>query len=199
MEIGELRNQIISFTTEYEDALKKQTQSILELERLEDEIKKSENEILSTNETEEDSNEDETAEFIELEAKFEKLKLELAYVESEVELELRHIHPRATESKIKSLVSVDKNVHKLRNRIIDGKAYIKTKKTEIERERKEKWEKEKQKKSQSESEPDNDKVNKLKENMASVRQETLQADDKVEVLRKKLETLKLLVALATEK
>lgn len=62
-EIGELRNQIISFTIKYENALKKQPQSILEFELLEDELKRSESDLLLVNETEEDLKEDKTAEF----------------------------------------------------------------------------------------------------------------------------------------
>jgi len=134
MTTEELKEQLISFTEEYEKALVKQTQTILEYEKLEDDLKKLQNEFLLMNENEETGSgesEDENSELIDLEAKLEKLKLELSHAESEVELEVRRTHAKATESHIKALVGIDENVHRLRNRIIDGKAYIKTKKAEV--------------------------------------------------------------------
>lgn len=202
MTIDELKAQLISFTTEYQKALEEQTQSVLEYEKCEENLKKLENHFLLANEIEEknsDEVEDENAELIDLEAKLEKLKLELLHTESEVELEARQNNTRATESNIKALVGINENVHRLRNRIIDGKAYIKTKKAELQRERKENWEKEKQKRMQAKLKPENTEITEMKERVNSMRQRNLIADDKVEVLRKKLEILKLLTPLITEK
>jgi hypothetical protein len=202
MTINELKEQLISFTAEYKKALAKQTQTVLEYEKLEDDLKKLQNEFLLVNENEEaDSgeSEDENSELIDLEAKLEKLKLELLHAESEVELEVRRTHSKTTESHIKALVGVDENVHRLRNRIIDGKAYIKTKKAEVGRERRENWEKEKQKRFQAKIRPESEELIVMKEKLASAWRENLQADDEADVLRKKLEILKLLVALVTEK
>ncbi|MGI8467168.1 MAG: hypothetical protein ACR2N3_01825 [Pyrinomonadaceae bacterium] len=198
MTTSELKEQISSFTAEYKNALERQTQTFLESERLERDLKKLQNEIQLSNENEEtnsDESEDENAEIIDLEAKLEKLKLELLYAESEVELETRQTHGRATESHIKALVGTDVNVHKLRNRIIDGKAYIKTKKAEIGRERRENWEKQKQKRTQTKIQPESDALVALQEKLDLAERENLTANDEVEVLKTKLETLKLLVAL----
>lgn len=202
MKIDELKEQLNSFTAEYQKALENQTQTVLEYERLEDDLKKIEKDFHLKNEVEEQESselEDENLELIDLEAKLEKLKLELAYAESEVELEARRTHSRTTESHVKALVGMDKNVHKLRIRIIDGKAYIKTKKAELQRERKESWEKVKQKRLQSNLQPETAEITAIKEKIALARQENLLADDKADVLRKKLEVLPLLVALVTEK
>lgn len=198
----ELKEELVSFTEEYQKALERQTETVLEYERLENDLKKLENELLLVNEIEEENSsetEDENLELIDLEAKLEKLKLELTYAESEVELEVRKTHPRATESHVKSLVGIDQNVHKLRIRIVDGKAYIKTKKSELQRESKENWEKQKQKRFQSKLLPENDKITNIKQKIDLARKENLLADDRAEFLRKKLEVLTLLVALVTEK
>ncbi|HEX8197703.1 MAG TPA: hypothetical protein VF571_16040 [Pyrinomonadaceae bacterium] len=198
MTILELKEQITSFTAEYKSALERQTQAVLEYERLEDNLKKLQNEISLANEAEESNSgesEDENAEIIDLEAKLEKLKLELLYAESEVELEVRRTHTKLTESHIKALVGTDVNVHQLRNRIIDSKAYIKTKKAEINRERKENWEKQRQKRTQTKLQPESEELIALQEKLSSAGRESLLASDEVEVLKTKLETLKLLVSL----
>ncbi len=198
MTTSELKEQIASFTAEYKTALERQTQAVLEYEKLEHDLKKLQNELQLSNENEEansDESEVENAEIIDLEAKLEKLKLELLYAESEVELEVRRTHARATESHIKALVGTDVNVHKLRNRIIDGKAYIKTKKAEINRERKENWEKQRQKRMQAKRQPESDELTALQEKLDLAERESISANDEVEVLKTKLETLKLLVAL----
>jgi predicted nucleic acid-binding Zn-ribbon protein len=199
MTITELKEEIVSFTTQYKQALEKQTRAVLECERFERELEKLQNEVSASEEevTNTNENDDENLEIINLEAKFEKLKLELAFAESEVELDVRRTHGRATESHIKSLVGIDENVVRLRNRIVDGKAYIKTKKAELQRERKEKWEQERQKRIRAKREPTSNELTALQEKIVSANREQLLADDEVEVLRKKLETLKLLVALAT--
>lgn len=198
MTIPELKEQITSFTAEYKNALERQTQAVLEYEKLEDNLKKLQDELSLANETEESNSgesEDENAEIIDLEAKLEKLKLELSYAECEVELEVRRNHARATESHIRALVGTDANVHRLRNRIIDGKAYIKTKKTEINRERKENWEKQRQKRTQTKLQPESEESIALQEKLTLAGRESLSAGDEVEVLKTKLETLKLLVSL----
>lgn len=198
MTISELKEQIISFTAEYKDALERQTEAILAHEKLEDSLKKLQNELALANEDKEsnsEESEDENLEIIDLEAKLEKLKLELLYAESEVELEVRRTHARATESNVRALVGIDENVHRLRNRIIDGKAYIKTKKAEISRERKENWEKQKQKRTQIKIQPESEELTVLKEKIALAERESLSANDEVEVLKTKLETLKLLTSL----
>jgi chromosome segregation ATPase len=197
MTIAELKEQIASFTTEYKQALEKQTQAVLECARLENEIEKLKTE-LSINEAEHvvsNENADENSEIINLESKLEKLKLELALAESQVELEARRIHQRATESHIKSIVATDENVCRLRNRIVDGKAYIKTKKAETQREHKERLEKERQNRLQIKRQQTNEELAVLQERLFSAKREKLLAGDEVEVLRKKLETLKLLVTL----
>lgn len=198
MTISELKEQIISFTAEYENALERQIQAVLNYEKLEDELKKLQNELQLSNEIEEsnsEESEDENVEIIDLEAKLEKLKLELLHAESEVELDVRRTHARATESHIKALVGIDANVHRLRNRIIDGKAYIKTKKAEISRERRENREKQKHKRTQLKLQPENEELTTLKEKLTLAERESLSANDGVEVLKTKLETLKLLAAL----
>lgn len=197
MTITELKEELISFTAEYRRALERQTQIVLEYEKLQRELEKFQHELLATQDEATNSAESEDSETIDLEAKLEKLKLELAHAESEVELEVRRTHARATESHIKALVGTDEKVHRLRNRILDGKAYIKTKKAEIERERGENWEK--QKRLQATLQPENEELFALQEKLASVRRENLLAGVEVEVLRKKLETLKLLVALTAAK
>lgn len=193
MTTTELKEELISFTAEYRSALERQTQIVLEHEKLQRELERFQHELLMTQDEETSSGESESSEIIDLEAKLEKLKLELAHAESEVELDVRRDHARATESHIKALVGIDEKVHRLRNRVIDGKAYIKTKKAEIERERRESWEK--QKRLQAKLQPENEELFALQEKLASARRENLLADVEVEVLRKKLETLKLLVAL----
>lgn len=198
MTIAELKVQIVSFTTEYKQALEKQTQAVLECARLENEVEKLKTE-LSISEADNVvsvENADEHSEIINLESKLEKLKLELVIAESEVEIEARRIHQRATESHIKSIVATDENVSRLRNRIVDGKAYIKTKKAEIQREHKEQLEKERQNRIQFKRQLVNEQLPALQEKLLSAKREKLFADNDVEVLRKKLETLKLLVALA---
>lgn len=198
MTTSELKEQIISFTAEYKTALERQTTAFLESEKLERELKKLQNELLLTSEADESNlgeSEDENVEIIDLEAKLEKLKLELLYAESEVELEARKTHARATESHIKALVGTDVNVHRLRNRIIDGKAYIKTKKAEINRERKENWEKQKLKKTQTKLQPESEELISLQEKIVLAERENILANDEVEVLKTKLETLKLLATL----
>jgi len=198
MTTSELKEQITVFTAEYKNALERQTEAILEYGRLEDNLKKRQNEFSLANETEESNSgesEDENAEIIDLEAKLEKLKLELLHAESEVELEVRRTHARATESHIKALVGTDGNVHRLRNRIVDGKAYIKTKKAEINRERKENWEKQKQKRTQTKFQPESEELIALQEKLALAERENLLANDEVEVLKTKMETFKLLVSL----
>jgi chromosome segregation ATPase len=198
MTISELKEQLISFTAEYKAALEKQTQAVLNYEKLETGLKKLQNELALANEVEEANSgeiEDENSEIIDLEAKLEKLKLELLYAESEVELEVRRTHARATESHIKALVGTDANVHRLRNRIIDGKAYIKTKKAELSRERRENWEKQKQKRTQAKIQPESEELTALQEKLFLAERESLLANDEVEILKTKLETLKLLVSL----
>jgi chromosome segregation ATPase len=198
MTITELKEQLISFTAEYKIALERQTRAVLEYEKLETELKKLQNELSLTKEMEESDSgesEDENSEIIDLEAKLEKLKLELLHAESEVELEARQTHARATESHIKALVGTDANVHRLRTRIIDGKAYIKTKKADLNRERKEIWEKQKQKRAQTKLQPESEELTALQEKLALAERESLSANDEVEVLKTKLETLKLLASL----
>ena len=198
MTISELKEQLISFTAQYKAALERQTRAVLEYEKLEDDLKKLQNELTLTSEIDEinsGENEDENSEIIDLEAKLEKLKLELLHAESEVELEARRTHARATDSHIKALIGIDANVHRLRNRIIDGKAYIKTKKAELSRERKENWEKQKQKRTRAKFQPESGRLADLQEKLFLAERESLSASDEVEVLKTKLETLKLLASL----
>lgn len=197
MTIEELKDQISSFTTQFQTALEKQTQAILECRRIESELEKLQNELsrreeITANSTEGD---DEDREIIELEAKFERLKLELILAESEAEIESRRTHARATEGHIRSLVAVDENVVRLRNRLVDGKAYIKTKKAELQRERKARWEQERQNRLNGKRQPAGDALDVVQQRLCSAKRDELFADDEVEVLRKKLETLGLLVAL----
>ncbi len=192
MTIKELEKQIIQLPEQHEKALRKQTEAIVEVKRLEFEIEKLKKNLAREENNDNGSDEDTDEDLITLDTELEKLKLKLAESECKVELEVRISNGKVTESHVKALVTTDENVSQLRNELIEAKAKIKIRKAGIQRKRSELWEKRRQLKSNVED----DEIVGLKNKLRLAEEQNFFANDEVEVLKVKLDTFRLLVAIS---
>lgn len=193
--IEELKEEISSLPEQYKKALEKQTQKILEVEKLERDISKLKRTLSLENETEtnEDFDDTDDIELIDLETSLEKLKLKLAQTEYQVELNARKTTEKVTESHVKALIGTNEEVYKLKEQFIDEQAKLKTKKAELKRQSKERWEKERLSRRHTKNTPDSDELDNLETQLFITKLEQFSANDGVEVLKIKLETYRLLV------
>jgi chromosome segregation ATPase len=195
--IAELKEEIGLLPVHYKQALEKQTQTILEVNRLEQEIAKLRKTLTSENKTDEaefiDENDD--TELINLKRDLEKLKLNLTRTEYSVELNSRKENPKATESHVKALIGIDEEVYNLRERFIEEQAKIKTRESELRRQRQERREKDRLTYRHSRDIPENQELENLETKLFTAKSEQYSANDEVEVLKVKLETYRLLVGL----
>ncbi len=191
MTVEELEEQIIQLPEQYEKALRMQTETIVEVRKLEFELEKLQKN-LTKEENDNDSSEETDEELIKLDTNLEKLKLKLSESESNVELEARLSNGKVTESHVKSLVTIDQKVSQLRNELIEAKAKIKIRKAEVQRKRSELWEKRRQRRNDIE----NDELIELKNKLNLAKGQNFFANDEVETLKFKLDTFRLLVAVS---
>lgn len=196
--ITELKEELSLLPNQYKQALETQTQTILEAEKLKREISKLKENLLSKNGTDETELVDETddnIEFISLETNLEKLKLKLAQTEDGVELNVRKTSEKVTESYVKALVGTDEKVCQLREQLIDTKATLKVKQSELRRERSERYEKQKLTRPKMNAKPESEELDDLEIQLISAESQQFTANDEVEVIKFKLETFRLLVGL----
>lgn len=193
--IEELKEELASLPNQYKIALEKQTQQILETERLEREIVKLKKTLSSENDTDDNEWIDGETILLDLETNLEKLKLKLSHTEYSVELNSRKTGEKVTESTVKALVGTDEQIYKLREQLIDEQANLKTKKSELNRQRQERKEKERISHRQKRSTPESQELDDLENQLSIVRNDLLSANDEVEELKFRLETYKLLVSL----
>jgi hypothetical protein len=193
MTTEELKRQLIQLPEQYEEALRKQTEKIVVVKRLEFEIEKLKGnpaKLVENNSLEEDADED----LIALDAELERLKLRLAESECKVELNIRVSNGKVTESHVKALVTTDENVSQLRKELIEAKTRIKIRKAELQRKRSELWEK----KRHNNDVFDGQEGTELKNKLLLAEEESFFANDQVEVLKVKLDTLQLLTSLSEQ-
>ena len=188
MTTKELEEQLIQLPEQYEKALRRQTETIVETERLEFEIEKLKLALAREENSDNGLDEDTDEELIVLDTELEKLKQRLSEAECRVEIDIRTSHDKVTESYVKALVLTDSRISQLRNELVEAKARIKIRKAEIQRKRSELWEKRRQRKSNIEDE----KIMKLKNQLRLAEEQNFYANDEVEVLKVKLDTLRLL-------
>ena len=195
--INELKEEISLLPIQYKQAVEKQTRTILEVDRLKQEIEKLKKTLFSENEADETEIIDDTddTELINLKRDLDKLKLNLTRTECNVELNARKENLKATESHVKALINADEDVYKLREQFIDEQAKIKTRESELKRQRQERREKERVSYRQSRAIPKSQELEDLETKLFTAISEQYSANDEVEVLKVKLETYRLLVGL----
>ena len=193
MTVKELEKQIVELPAKYENALRKQTETIIEVKRLEFEVEKLQRQLTKEEENNGNDSSEETDEnLINSDTNLEKLKLQLSESENKVKLQVRISNAKVTESHVKALVGTDGDVSQLRNELIEAKAKIKIRKAEIQSKRSELWEKRRQKRSNIE----NDNLLELKNKLRLAEEQNFFANDEVEVLKIQLDTYRLLVAIS---
>lgn len=194
--VKELKEEISLLPSQYKEAVENQTRTYFEVERLKQKIEKLETSLSSENEPEETEPLDEDDSFLlDLETKLEKLKLKLNQTEYNVELNARRTTEKITESTVKALVGTDEKVYSLREQLIDEQANLKTKKSELKRQQQERREKDRTNRWQKKPTPHSKELETLEAKLFTARQEQVSANDKVEFLKVKLETYRLLVGL----
>jgi hypothetical protein len=198
--ITELKEELSVLPNQYKQALETQTQTILKVEKLKREISKLKETLSSENETDETELIDETddnIEVINLETNLEKLKLKLAQTEDGVELNVRKTSEKVTESYVKALVGTDEKVCQLKEQLIDAKATLKVKQSELQRERRERYEKQKLTRPKMNAKPESEELDDLEIQLILAEGQQFTANDEVEVIKFNLETFRLLVGLET--
>lgn len=191
--VEELKREIALLPEQYTKALNRQTQTLLEFEKIKKQIEVVEQGMsLEDNDTKTSLFSDDETEVIKLEAESEKLKLKLDYIESSIEIEIRKSNGKITESYVNALVGNDEKVYQLRNELIESRTNVKIKKAELQRERKEN-------RNQVKEQPVNNKLNRLEEKLLEAKEQKFSADDEVEILKVKLETFRLLVGIESLK
>lgn len=192
--IQELKEEVLDFPEQYKAVLEKRTQAILESERLKREISNLKEQLSSETDSIEDSD-DEDVSLLELETGLAKLKLELNFTESSVELSARRAGEKVTESTIKAMVATDDQVLRLKHRLIDDEANYKTRRSESNRLRQEQRIRERSSRRQIDSGSDNPEINALESQLVEAQKSILLADDETDVLRARLDAFRLVVGL----
>lgn len=184
----EFEKKIADWLPKYEEALRRETNTAVNVNEITFEIEKLQKYLSKEENTGDDLSEDSDENLIELDTELEKLKLKLNETESRVELNVRLSGEKVTESYVKALVAIDEDVSDLRNKFIEAKAKIKIRKAEIQRTRSELWEKRRQRKSENE----NDELLELKNKLCLANNEQMFANDEVNVLKMQFESFRLL-------
>jgi hypothetical protein len=188
MTVEKFEKEVIELLSKYKDALQRETNATVKVNKIVFEIEKFQKYAVKEETGDNDSSEESDENLIDFDTELEKLKLKLNEAESRVELDVRLSNGKVTESHVKALVTIDQEVSDLRNKLIEARAKIKIRKSEIQRNRSELWEKRRQRK----SDVDSDELLELKDKLRLAKDEQMFANDEVDFLKMQFDAFRLL-------